>query len=372
MSWSNPQARAVSRTWSSSVRVAVGQQLLGPAEPARAAARGRARTNGSAHGEPGLAAAVAAAAPLRWRVPADLRPRPDRVDGSGRRGDRAAAAPRRGAPATISARIDRAISAGVRAPMSRPAGVCSRARSSSARVERRASTASPRARLATSATYGTPASSAAASAAPRRGRARRRRRAASPALALAPPAATSKPDARGRARRAPGDRRRRRHDAARGAGSRGSRKISSAPPDRHGLCDGDGAVARRASPSPGVRGDPQQQRLAGLQQRAAPAGARVDSAQTPPTKPSIVPSASTSAASPGPRAGRALGAHDRRVHERRAPRRAAPRAARPGVVGRSLRRRRGRPCIARHTRAGRAAACRRGGRRRLAARRSPR
>ena len=60
--------------------------------------------------------------------------------------------------ATISARIDRATSAGVRAPMSSPHGVRTRARRSSS-TSSDATTASPRLRLATRPTYATPAPS---------------------------------------------------------------------------------------------------------------------------------------------------------------------------------------------------------------------
>ena len=63
----------------------------------------------------------------------------------------AGARARRGRSATISAYTDSAISAGVRAPMSRPAGVCTPACSSSVRSSG-ASTAAPRLRLATSPT----------------------------------------------------------------------------------------------------------------------------------------------------------------------------------------------------------------------------
>ncbi len=65
----------------------------------------------------------------------------------------------RGRSATISARIDSATSRGVRAPMSRPAGVCTDVRWAGSR-SRAATTASPRFRLATSPTYGTPARTA--------------------------------------------------------------------------------------------------------------------------------------------------------------------------------------------------------------------
>src|SRR5690606_37956162 len=63
---------------------------------------------------------------------------------------------------TSSARMDTAISPGVRAPMSRPAGVLIRCASAGDRASS-ASTAAPRLGLATSATYGTPAASAARS-----------------------------------------------------------------------------------------------------------------------------------------------------------------------------------------------------------------
>ena len=50
-----------------------------------------------------------------------------------------------------------------------------------------------------------------------------------------------------------------------GAGTTGSRKISSVPPDRHGLCDASACPV--CSARSGVGRDPQQQRLAGVEQR---------------------------------------------------------------------------------------------------------
>ena len=79
-----------------------------------------------------------------------------------------------------------------------------------------------------------------------------------------------------------------------GAGSDGSRKISSVPPDRQGLC----TLTMPGSAGSGVglifssTGSPDD--------RAARAWLRtLASAHSPPTNPTIVPSARTSAASPG-------------------------------------------------------------------------
>ena len=93
--------------WSSSVAPPYGSSCFGPAEPARAARRqDESRDERITHGSNGPRGACVVRRP-------------------------AAATPARAAIATISARIDSAISSGVRAPMSRPAGVCTRARSSS-------------------------------------------------------------------------------------------------------------------------------------------------------------------------------------------------------------------------------------------------
>jgi hypothetical protein len=83
--------------------------------------------------------------------------------------------------------------------------------------------------------------------------------------------------------------------ATSGAGITGSKKISNVPPDKHGLCtvrfpdwvsgSGIGAIRNNnAWPSP--RTD-------------MPSVRTVDSAQDPPTKPSMVPSEKIRASSPG-------------------------------------------------------------------------
>ena len=82
--------------------------------------------------------------------------------------------------------------------------------------------------------------------------------------------------------------------ATTGAGMTGSRKISSVPPDRHGFttvslpdcCGSSTGEIRSNSESP-------------ESSNARPCARTVDSAHVPPTKPSIVPSASTIASSPG-------------------------------------------------------------------------
>ena len=122
--------------------------------------------------------------------------------------------------------------------------------------------------------------------------------------------------------------------STRGAGSTGSRKISIAPPDRHGFWTVTAPSSTGAS-SPvlvvlaaAVGKDPQQHRLRRSRAPSASTRARSARAQTPPTKPSIVPSASTSATSPGFDARRPLRPHNGRGHERRAlPRRAPALAA---------------------------------------------
>ncbi len=193
--------------------------------------------------------------------------------------------------------IDSATSPLDRAPMSSPAGVCTRlasARSTSSD----ASTASPRLRLATSPTYGTPARNAAVSAtsSSRPWLATTTADTSAPIPAASPTTSasgTSHPRcvARARSERATGASP---NTTSRGAGSTGSRKISSVPPDRHALCTtslpgcgGSGSgVIRSSNDSPESIS-------------ASPCASTVDSAHVPPTNPSIVPSGSTSASSPG-------------------------------------------------------------------------
>ena len=132
---------------------------------------------------------------------------------------------------------------------------------------------------------------------PRRGRARRRPRAERvrrrtgagsrrEAHLVAEPAAPT-------ATQRPRDRRVAVDHAPAAAGMTGSRKISSVPPDRHGLCD------RRAMPVAADAGrrrrgrDPQQQSTRPTSSSRRLCTRTVDSAQEPPTKPSIVPSGST-------------------------------------------------------------------------------
>ena len=153
----------------------------------------------------------------------------------------------------------------------------------------------------------------------------------------------------------------------RGAGSTGSRKISIAPPDRHGFCTvtapssiGDLPAAR------GLRRSARRERSAAAppprsRSPSARTRARCARAHTPPTNPSIVPSPSTSATSPALHARRALRAHDRGGHERRALLRRAPAPA--ATWRRSSLRRLGRAPASPPTRAPGCRACRCGRRR---------
>ena len=163
-----------------------------------------------------------------------------------------------------------AISSGVSAPISRPAGVCSCARSSSGSSSD-SRTASPRIRLATRPTYGTPSRSAAVRTRSSSWPCEATTTAASSARARLLGASLDRVAERARrGRRAPGAIGVRRPPAARGAGSRGSRKISSAPPLRHGFFTvtspsaasrrlsvdrrgGSAAGAAHRSPSPAAR-----------------------------------------------------------------------------------------------------------------------
>ena len=113
------------------------------------------------------------------------------------------------------------------------------------------------------------------------------------------------------ARRRSGSRRR---FATSGAGICGSRKISSAPPDRHGLTTtrAPGASGKCTSPSGRTRSSTLSPPFS-----APSAAVRTEfCAHWPPTKPSIVPSASTIASSPGCAEVGCCGAHHGRVHER--------------------------------------------------------
>ena len=194
----------------------------------------------------------------------------DRVDRGGRRPDGCAAA----ATATIRARIESAISAGVRAPMSSPAGDVDARRAAPRRRRRRAARrvtprracGSRRARRS-----GRPASRpgrrAASSSLPVRrddereiaGRGRRARRPRCPARRR------SRARARGRGAASASTIGVSPATSTRGAGSTGSRKISIAPPDRHGFLTVT-APSSRDELTVGRRGlvvvgqDPQQQR----------------------------------------------------------------------------------------------------------------
>ena len=102
-------------------------------------------------------------------------------------------------------------------------------------------------------------------------------------------------DAGGRAPRAPGRSACRRSRAG-AAGTRGSRKISSAPPLMQGLWTVTAPSSAALSPSPGsIRsssGSP-------VSSTRSACRRTLGSAQWPPTNPSIVPSPSTSAVAPG-------------------------------------------------------------------------
>ena len=158
-----------------------------------------------------------------------------------------------------------------------------------------------------------------------------------------------------------------------GAGTCGSRKISSAPPDRHGLTttQAPGASGKCTSPSGSTRSST----LSSVCSAPSAALRTEFCAQWPPTKPSIVPSAQQDRFVAGMRRGGLLRAHDGGVDERR-PR--APQLLRPFVhrhrdSHENLLDRRGRRCPAwPPTPATASAACRRAGRRTAPARPRPR
>ena len=133
--------------------------------------------------------------------------------------------------------------------------------------------------------------------APRRARARRRRgRRRRPAAAPAPPAtsSTSKPSGRSEVGQRLGDGLSP-TTSSRGAGTRGSRKISTAPPDRHGLA----TVTAPSSAGPATSPGTMRSSSGWLVDSVISPYSRTDaSAQVPPTNPAMEPSARTSAVSP--------------------------------------------------------------------------
>ena len=190
--------------------------------------------------------------------------------------------------------MDSAISCGVRAPMSTPAGVWTRRRSSPVRPMP-SRTPAPRVRLATSATNSTPASKAARIAA------------SSPLPRLATTTAVAwshVSDERSTSKSmnsasvatasligvAPTSR-------STGAGSIGRRKISTAPPERHGFTttSAPGVSGKSAE----LSGSTRSSRVRPLRSVSSAAARTEFSAQTPPTKPSMEPSERMTAASPG-------------------------------------------------------------------------
>src|SRR5689334_5311195 len=214
----------------------------------------------------------------------------------------AAGAVCRGRVAMISARTDSAISGAVRAPMSSPAGAWIRARSSPV-TGSHPGAPQARLRLATGATYGMPARTAAVSASisSRPCEAMTTALASSGiAPAMSAPMSAARPSqptaaATSTSARATGASP---YTKTNGSGIMASRKISSVPPERHGLA----TVSR---PSTLGRGSPGAS--SGVMRRSvdspeassrSPWRRTVDSAQVPPTKPSIVPSGSTRARSP--------------------------------------------------------------------------
>ncbi len=180
--------------------------------------------------------------------------------------------------------------------MSSPAGLRTRARSASG-TSRLPSTDAARIRLPTSATYGTPARSAASSAgsssrpceattspaSSARGAAE-----ASAATSAANPAGSAIATSAAATGVSP-------TTSTRGSGRRGCRKISSAPPDTHGFATVTAPSSSTVDAGPGSTrsstGSP-------LCSTRSPYSRTDSSAQVPPTKPSIRPSGKTSALSP--------------------------------------------------------------------------
>ena len=286
----------------------------------------------------------------RPRACSPRRRRSSRRSGRRRSPPAPAALPRRARPRRTRARPWRGSTArsrpAVRAPIAMPAGTSIRSSSSSATPSPRSSpiTPAPRLRAGHQADVRQARLEAAAQrVAARRARAPRRRArgrrgrgssSSSSTATVVEPELRADPHDRARDRRVA-------HDEHARRGQAGSRKTSIAPPDRHGFWTVT-APSSLATSTPSGPTSPRRRTAgsAAARPRRSPAPAASRRARcarrtTPPTKPSIVPSPSTSATLPGLDARRALRAHHGRGHERLARRRRAPALAatwRRGII----------------------------------------